>query len=350
MNNKSQKNIKIIEASSNHQITKSSNQTISVIIPVYNAAQHLPRCLQSICNQTHKNIELIVIDDCSNDHSISVVKNFFDTSEKNNEIILKLISHDKNRGVAAARNTGLDNASGDYIYFVDADDWIEPETLFCLLNETLQKNYDILGHELWFHYGKKRHIKMPNITSGEDAFIKMTTGELRWNLWLYLVKRNLYEQNKIRFLEGMNMGEDMMVMGKLFLCSKNSGIIHQPFYNYVSANPTSVTKEKSEARIFQMTANLNELQNFVIQHKRNDFFVHLQQLILQVKIPLLFSNSMEDYKKWLSWFPEANQYALRNKKSPIRNRMLQYAVIKKMFFVLKLHYFVTNIFLKLIYK
>jgi glycosyltransferase involved in cell wall biosynthesis len=327
-----------------------ANNIISIIIPVYNAAQHLPRCLQSICDQTYRNIELIVVDDCSNDNSVAVIKNYFVPSEKNNGIILKLISHQKNRGVAAARNTGLEHATGDYIYFVDADDWIEPETLACMEQEAALKNYDILGHELWFHYGKKRRITMPDAVSGEEAFIKMTTGAFRWNLWLYFVKRNLYTQNEIKFLEGMNMGEDMMVMGKLFLCSKNFGMLHQPFYNYVSANPTSVTKEKSEARTIQMTANLNELKNFIIKNRSLDFLEHFQQLVLHAKIPLLFSSNTDDYKKWLSWFPEANQYALRNKKNSIRNRILQYAAIKKMFFILKLHHYLTNIFLTLIYK
>lgn len=322
---------------------------ISIIVPVYNAEKALQKCLQSISAQTYHKLELIIINDCSTDNSLQIVYDHFNTLQNKKEILLKIIHHKKNRGVAAARNTGLDNATGDYIYYVDADDWIEPDTLQCLLNKALLTDADILGHELWFQYEKERHIKLPDIETGEEAFTKMANGELRWNLWLYFVKKSLYEENNIRFLEGMNMGEDMMVMGKLFLCAKKTSVVHKPFYHYTAGNPTSLTKEKSAARIQQMTTNLKALEDFVTKYKDKEFYKNVQYLILQAKLPLLFSNDVEDYKTWRNWFPEANRYAQRNKASSFRNRFLQYMAAKKMHFVLKWHYRLTNFFIKLLF-
>ena len=91
---------------------------VSVIIPVYNTEKYLKKCLDSVCNQTLSDIEIICIDDCSTDNSLNILKEY---TLKDNRI--KLIEFKENKGAAVARNTGIDEAKGEYIGFIDSDDY-----------------------------------------------------------------------------------------------------------------------------------------------------------------------------------------------------------------------------------
>lgn len=147
----------------------------------------------------------------------------------------------------------MERATGDYIYYVDADDSIEPDTLECLVNEAEEHGWDITGHEWYLTFeSNERYMEQPAYTTPAKALRNMMCGIMRWNLWLFLVRRSLYVENKIRFIEGMNMGEDMMVMIKLFVCAKKVGIIHIPFYHYRQGNLSSLTKNYSQKHIEQV--------------------------------------------------------------------------------------------------
>lgn len=104
------------------------NEIITIIVPVYNVHNYIIECLDSVVNQTYKGpIECILIDDKGTDNSMEIVKQY--VNAYNGHVQFKIISHTCNKGLSAARNTGLDNASGNYIYFLDSDDFINPETL-----------------------------------------------------------------------------------------------------------------------------------------------------------------------------------------------------------------------------
>ena len=95
------------------------DKKISIIVPVYNLEKYLPRCLNSVCNQTYKNLEIILVDDGSTDKSSDICDNW---AKKDSRII---VIHKKNGGVSSARNAGIKKATGEYIHFVDGDDWLE---------------------------------------------------------------------------------------------------------------------------------------------------------------------------------------------------------------------------------
>ena len=115
-----------------------NNDMISIIVPVYNAEKFLTKCLDSIINQTYKNIEIICVDDDSSDKSSKILNEF---AEKDKRI--KVI-HKANEGVSLARNVGLESAKGNYILFVDSDDWIEQSTCEVAINKIIEENADII--------------------------------------------------------------------------------------------------------------------------------------------------------------------------------------------------------------
>ena len=267
------------------------NITISVIIPVYNASVTLPHCLESLHKQTYRNLELLFVDDCSTDESLYILTSY---AEQFAEIdfTIRILQHERNRGVAAARNTALKCATGDYIYYVDADDSIEPHTLECLVNEINHKGLDIVGHEWYLTFNSNaRYMKQPAYTTSVEALRKMMGGVMRWNLWLFLVRRSLYVENDIRFTEGLNMGEDMMVMMKLFICAGKVGIVHRPFYHYRQSNPESLTKIYSQEHIIQVANNVYEVEKYVNASAYADSLIEfIPFLKLNIKLPLLITD------------------------------------------------------------
>ena len=112
--------------------------TVSLVIPVYNVESYLERCLESVKNQTYKNIEIILVNDGSTDGSGEICKKFV-----SKEIRAKVI-HQKNAGLSEARNTGLKYISGDFVMFVDSDDWLELDAVEFLLEQAIKQNADMV--------------------------------------------------------------------------------------------------------------------------------------------------------------------------------------------------------------
>lgn len=323
------------------------NKVISVIIPVYNASATLASCLMSLSAQTYRNLELLFVDDCSTDESLNILIAFAG-QYSDTDFVVKVLHHERNRGVAAARNTALNHANGDYIYYVDADDSIEPDTLECLLKEVQEKELDIVGHEWFLTFNcRERYMKQPAYFNPYEALCYMMCGIMRWNLWLFLVRRSLYVENNIQFTEGMNMGEDMMVIMKLFACAKKVAIINRPFYHYEQQNLNSLTKTYSQEHIRQVTNNVFEVERFI---NDSPYACSLSKFLpflkLNIKLPLLMTDDEFRYKQWLEWFPEANNHILHNKLLPWRTRCIQWLAVKRCFLLLKLYY---RIIFKLVY-
>lgn len=326
---------------------KCKGSLISIIVPVYNASGNLKKCLHSLSEQKYRNLELLFIDDCSTDDSSEVIKQFI-VDPVNCDFNIKLLKHDSNRGVAAARNTGLDNATGDYIYYLDADDYISDNALQLMYDEAQTSKADIVGCEWYLSFSKnERHMVQPSVSNGQELFVKMCRGVMRWNLWLFLVKRSLYENAHIRFAEGMNMGEDMMVMMKLALNSGKVSILNAPLYHYVQTKSDSLTKNWAKAYFEQISANVNAVEDYLIAHyPDNRYAEELDFLKLNIKLPLLISLSTDDYEKWQRWYPEANHSIMKNGDIALRTRFIQLLAAKRQYWLLKFY----NLFvIKLVY-
>lgn len=141
---------------------------ISIIIPIYNAEQHLAKCVDSVLRQTEKNIEIILVDDGSKDNSLDICKNF----QKNDERI-KII-HQSNAGVSAARNKGIEVAEGKYIGFVDSDDWVESRMFERLLDEAEKIDADVVMCDVTTVYSDGRKQADTITQLSENQVLKKT--------------------------------------------------------------------------------------------------------------------------------------------------------------------------------
>ena len=120
-----------------------SGPLVSIVVPVYNVESYIEECLQSVCSQTYENLEIICVDDVGNDRSMDVVRSF-----AVKDCRIKIIEHDKNKGLAEARNTGLEHVSGDYVFFLDSDDWLVDDAIEKLLSSAMTNNADVVVGQL----------------------------------------------------------------------------------------------------------------------------------------------------------------------------------------------------------
>jgi len=203
---------------------------ISVIVPVYNVEEYLEDCILSICNQTKRELEILLINDGSTDNSPSICESF---AERDPRII---VVHQDSQGVSEARNTGIKNSTGELIGFVDSDDWILPD-MFENLESILLKNdcdISVCGYARQFENDLTSIEKNNRILtlSQEDALRELFRGEIyRFALWNKLYRRHCFDD--IKFPKG-RIHEDLAVSYQLFLNANR--IVNTPKTGYIYRN------------------------------------------------------------------------------------------------------------------
>lgn len=178
----------------NHQ----NNPLVSVIVPVYNVEQYLDECLYSIRQQTYENLEIIVVEDCSTDKSLEVL------SKHLNDQRIKLIRHEKNSGLSAARNTGIDAAKGDYIMFVDSDDHIHNNLIQLCLDNTSKKELDLIVFDFQSFYDGIKIDNKLNKNKKYESKIFNQSEYLKYHhfAWLKFLRADILRNNILRFPVG----------------------------------------------------------------------------------------------------------------------------------------------------
>ncbi len=258
---------------------------VSVIIPAYNIEDYIGRCLDSVCSQTYKNLEIIVVDDGSSDCTAQILDGY---KEKDHRV--KVI-HKENGGVSSARNEGIDVASGDYIGFVDGDDWIDPK-LYEVLVEMIEENADIAhcGYQMvfpnridyYYNTGKRK------IQTTQEGLKDLISGEMiEPALYNKLYRKELF--NNIRLNENLKINEDLEVNYKLFKKSKKSIYCDLPLYSYMirknsaTNSNTLVRKNEDSFKVLQEIKNdsKNDKEIYAIAYRR---YIYLLMTICRMEI------------------------------------------------------------------
>lgn len=230
---------------------------VSVIVPVYNVESYLPECLASIQNQTLRNIEIICVDDGSTDASLSIL---CQAAERDNRIQVLV---QKNSGQSAARNAGIQAARGKYLYYIDADDMLEPHALQSLTERAEENDLDCLlfggktfyeseelcdkHHDLddYYHY---KTISTEPIAGSDLLVILKRTGEYRSSPCMQFVKSELVCDNGIRFYEGVIHEDELYTLEVLLRAQRCMVIQDQPYLRRIRDGST-VTASSSVARL-----------------------------------------------------------------------------------------------------
>lgn len=219
---------------------KDNDILISVIIPVYNVESYLNRCIDSVLSQDYKNIEVLLIDDGSTDNSSKICDKYV---LKDNRI---KVLHKENRGPSEARNTGINNAKGDYLIFLDSDDfWCENFLSMCIGKIKIDKEYYsiIIGsaQKYYMDNGKYEYISKhfdDNNIDGKNGietlkYILKQDIDYEWYSWRYLIKSDLIIKNLVEFSAEISYAEDVEFMQKIFIMAEKVAYIDCVFINYL---------------------------------------------------------------------------------------------------------------------
>ncbi|MBR0500120.1 MAG: glycosyltransferase family 2 protein [Bacteroidales bacterium] len=311
---------------------------VSLIIPVYNAEATLAGTLRSLSAQRFRDFDITFVDDGSTDRTPELLRSFATESGIPCRIIRQ-----KNSGVASARNTGLDAATGDYVGFVDADDRIEPDALerVFLLLDKYDKHLDIVGWDWKLGFAKNgRLMRQADYDTPLQALQNLMGGTMRWNLWLFMVRREFILRHNLRFIDGANMGEDMQFMIKAFCVADRIIQIHAPLYCYNAVSETSLSRQFNDARRAEISLNLSEATAAVTSSPYSGSLApYIHFLKLYLKLPLLISGDSSNYELWYRWWPESNTMASANKALPFRTRLLQRMAAKRIWAGVRLYYY-----------
>lgn len=225
------------------------NYLISIIIPMYNVEQYIEKCANSILSQNNDNIEYIFIDDCSPDRSSEIVNNValkYNLSEPQ----CRIIKHDINKGIAGTRNTGIDLANGKYIFQIDGDDYIEPNAIKNIITAINETDADIIVFDYYLEWKKTFKRVEHKFSNNKIDYLKMLIeGETETAVWNKVIKRALFNENNIRFVEGVNYGEDYMVIPKLVYKANKIIKLKENLYHYIRWNVNSYTSNINKKNI-----------------------------------------------------------------------------------------------------
>lgn len=257
----------------------------SIIVPVYNVEKYLRRCVDSILNQTYKDFECILVDDGSTDNSGKICDEYVKLDS-----CVKVI-HQSNKGVSAARNVGLDIASGEYICFCDSDDTVSRDLLMSLNNEISLSHPDVIiyGFTEVFNNYKCEHIYKKGTLLNEIQD-NLLTDEWMNVAWNKCVKKSLLHEK--RFPEGV-VYEDRFFIPEIMLSINSCIIIDKSLYNYYKNIPESITMVKKSNRIIDLVHS--DLKCIKLAEKNGSRSLNICKLVALERISYCLSLNEMDH-------------------------------------------------------
>lgn len=269
---------------------------VSVIIPFLNAEKYIEKCVNSVITQTYENLEILLIDNGSRDNSIEAVKRI-----KDNRIRLLILEEP---GVSKARNYGINEATGEYIFFIDSDDFIERNCIEKLVLTIKKQQCDVV----MFNY--KRVLEKDNVVietlpwknmlfDKKDIYEKMIpkliSTEIWGSVWRMFFCSNVIQKNKIRFKEDIKIAEDLLFNIELLTKINNIFLLEEVLYNYVVSTNSTLNRYKKD----------NLEQNRIFHY----------ELVNLLKRENIFDENLDEYKKnKIVMYTTSVSNAVRNKR------------------------------------
>ena len=284
------------------------NNKISLIIPVYGVEKYIERCCISIFEQTYKNFELIFVNDCSKDKSEEIL---LDVIDRYSHIGINILyfKHEVNKGISATRETGLNAATGDYVLYVDSDDYLALNALELLIDGAIRKDADIVYCDFYeVKDGQKRQydqsiqVNVPLLIT--EAFLR---SEISWVLWNKLFRRSLILKHNIHWPVDVNVGEDLVVMSQLFFYSRKIVHVNKPLYFYNRDNINSYINSWNKESAFQNIKAIQITNNFFERQVANFSLLEaLTMAKLMARFQLLYTFDDQLRKLAAESFTETN--------------------------------------------
>ena len=302
------------------------NRLVSVVIPFYNVEDYIEECLKSVINQTYKNLEIIFVDDCSPDNSYTIVKKYMDRDDR-----IKLIRHKENMGAGGARNTGLKEAKGEFIYFLDSDDYIDHNYIEKMVYNI--KDADIVCNNRilkFYEDGRKEYIKTKDITNKYQTLsftpqmydFMMTSPCCKLYRKKFLIDNNLFFPEKLKF-------EDFYFINILKTKLKTIVFTYDTTYYYRQRKNSIIGQYKTKnnqkdsiyiiKNIYEYYKKNNLLDEYDVpfkwlykffrrQKNKSEFFIEVKTLINNIKNDINVNNYNKKNRLFIKFILNSNNY------------------------------------------
>ena len=307
---------------------------VSYLVPIYNVEKYLESCLESIFGQTYQNTEYVFVDDCSTDNSYDVL---LSTLKKNNipQEKYTIVRHPQNEGIAVSRADCIANAKGEYVQFVDSDDWIEPDMTETMVAATQSSQIDLVGcyYIKDFLSGKQTRHKEDYNQSCAENMVLCINYDISTVLWKMLIRRSLFSNFTIT--PHVDIVEDYIISVKLYFYANSFAVVDKYMYHYVQYN---------EGRVSFQT--LRSITNHIKGVKEVEEFLESKGLVTPKISNLLnlrkfniksnfLTKSLFDIQAYKTTFPEADK-AWRQINYSRNEKIKFWLAEKKLYFILRL--------------
>lgn len=311
---------------------------VSVIIPVYNVEKYLKKCIDSVLAQDYSEYEIILVDDGSTDSSGTICDEYDERYQQ-----IKVI-HQTNKGLGGARNTGIDNAIGEYILFVDSDDYIEKNTLSVLINKAEENDADLVICNFKTVTLDEKVIRESKLSLPSGVFNLKTNCEMIFtqvSAWAKLYKRSIFINNNIRFPEKYWF-EDIWVTYEIFLNSERVVKCDNVLYNYVMREG-SIMNSKNIERNMEILKAYDSVRDMMKRHKVWERYhdemeyIIINNLYLGTSIRILMCDTKSRYLDDIQEYMHEN-YAgfMKNKYLSKIEKLMCFLLRKKMYGLVKI--------------
>lgn len=273
---------------------------VSILVPIYGVEHYIERCARSIFGQTYPNLEYVFVNDCTPDRSIEILRDVIrDYPER--EGAVRIIDHEQNRGIAATRNTSISNALGQYICFVDSDDWLELDAIEKLVKKLMESGAEIVSGSYLLHYGKEELLYLAKDYQKKEQWVLNMMQHTNDHFVVgRIMCRSLFVENSLRLKEGLDLAEDRYMMTLLSYYAKGYDTVDDVVYHYDKRNFNSITSVNGVKRLEnnrQELGNMLALESFFKDkeavYQRASVRCVMEQLMLNLNVALAYAAKSE---------------------------------------------------------
>lgn len=278
---------------------------ISIILPVFNAEKYLLNCLRSISLQTYKNFEAILVDDGSTDSSGSICDEF---ALQDNRF---KVFHIENGGVAAARNYALGQCSGEYLMFVDSDDWVESDFLEKMYDEAVKMHSDMVICDFYIEKDHETKTKSHISISGFRGYVSeaILKEQIHPGLWHKLFLKQIIDEHNIRFPK-YNYMEDLYFVLCYLHYASNVSFVYQPLYHYRIHGESLANDPNPEKRYDMYVSfihNVQELEDVTLwkEDKQQQLWYYEKINTQKIRLSFFLKDRKDLLRKAFAYYPES---------------------------------------------
>ena len=301
---------------------------VSIIIPVYRSKKYIERCIRSVFDQTYKDLEIIIVDDCGKDGSIDIIKRVM---MEYPEVVSKVrfIYNEFNKGCAAARREGMKDATGQYIIQIDSDDYADSTMVEKLVNKAQKENADMVVCN-YYHCNSERisMVKVSPPSSISEFVNQLLLGYLHAGAWNKLMRRSIIKDHNIYPVPGINMGDDMTILIQALSYMNRISYVPESLYFYNRNAEGSVSR--TNYSIVNDIKLINLLQSFFDEHHDDHQIIKCFEMFKLGRLGRnLLYNDLKEVERYQEVFNVTDwKLVFNHKRLPIHYKLVVFFYLK----------------------